>query len=138
MRFACCIVPEKMDNKLSSQIIEAAIEVHRLLGGPRLLETIYEMALCHELSLRGLQAQRQIPIPVTYKSVSVRDPLYLDILVENKVIVEIKATGKDYPIYQVQLLTHLRLSGIKFGLLINFGKEHIKEGISHVVNEPIR
>lgn len=116
------------------QIIDASCEVHRTLGGPGLLETIYESALCHELSLRGVQSQRQLPIPVTYKNVSVRDPLYLDILVENRVIVEVKATGKDYPIYHAQLFSHLRLSGIKFGLLINFGKSNLKEGISHVYN----
>ena len=65
-----------MENKLSSQIIEAAIEVHQHLGGPGLLETIYEAALCHELSLRGLHTQRQLPIPVTYKNIAVRDPLF--------------------------------------------------------------
>jgi GxxExxY protein len=122
------------NNELMRQIVEASREVHRTLGGPGLLETIYESALCHELSLRGIQTQRQIAIPVTYKSVPVREPLFLDILVEKLVIVEVKATGKDYPLYQVQLFTHLRLSGIKYGLLINFGKEKIDEGISQVCN----
>lgn len=123
-----------MEMELSNQIIDAATEVHRLLGGPGLLENVYESALAHELSLRGLQYQRQVPIPVIYKSAAIRDPLYLDILVENKVIVEIKATGKDYPFYQTQLSTHLRLMGIKWGLLINFGKENMKEGVCRLVN----
>jgi len=126
-----------MEKDLFHQITEAAIEVHRFLGGPGLLETIYETALCHELSLRGLHTQRQLPIPVTYKNATVRDPLYLDIFVENKVVVEVKATGKDYPFYQTQLLTYLRLMGIRSGILIDFGKRSVKEGISHVVNDVI-
>ncbi len=123
-----------MENKLSSQIYEAALEVHLHLGCPGLLESIYESALCHELTLRGLQSQRQIPIPVMYKNTTVREPLFLDILVENKLIIEVKATGKDFPFYQAQLLSHLRLANIPFGMLINFGKENIREGISHIVN----
>ncbi len=123
-----------MENKLSTQIIEAAVEVHQLLGGPGLLESIYESALCYELSLRGLHAQRQIPVPVIYKNIAVRDPLFLDILVEDKVIIEVKASGKDLPFYQAQLLSHLRLANIPFGLLINFGKPSVREGICPVVN----
>lgn len=124
-----------MEKKLSDQIIEAAIEVHHQLGGPGLLETIYEAALSHELLLHGIQNQRQLPIPVKYKNHTVREPLYLDILVENQVIIEVKATSKDFAFYQAQLFTHLRLTGKKFGLLINFGKENIKNGITHVVND---
>ncbi len=123
-----------MDSTLTEKIVEAAVEVHQLLGGPGLLESIYESALCHELGLRGIHTQRQIPIPVIYKSAFVRDPLYLDILVENKLIIEVKATGKDYHIYQIQLATYLRLTKISCGILINFGKEYVKEGISHVLN----
>jgi len=124
-----------MDSELNSKIVDAAFEVHRLLGGPGLLETVYESALCHELSLRGVPSQRQLPISVLYKNTEVRDPLFLDILVDNQIIIEVKATGKDYPLYQVQLLTYLRLTGVKSGLLINFGKEHLKDGILHVANK---
>jgi len=124
-----------MDNQLASTIISAAFEVHRLLGGPGLLEGVYESALFYELSLRGLRSQRQVPIPVFYKGVAVRDPLFLDLFVEEKMIVELKATEKDYPVYHVQLLTYLRLMGIKSGLLINFGKQHLKDGVYRVVNE---
>ena len=123
-----------MENKLSSQIIEAAIEVQHHLGGPGLLESIYEAALCHELSLRGLHTQRQLPIPVTYKNTSVREPLFLDILVENKLIIEVKATAKDFPFYQAQLLSHLRLANIPFGMLINFGKPNIRDSVCYIVN----
>lgn len=122
-----------MEKRLSTQIIDAAIEVHRVLGGPGLLETVYECALCRELALRGISTQRQLPIPVTYKNNPVRDPLYLDILVENKLIIEVKATGKDYPFYLAQLYTHLRLTGIQYGLIINFGKGDLKEGIQTVI-----
>ncbi len=125
-----------MEKDLSQQVIDAAMEVHKLLGGPGLMETIYESALCHELSLRGLHTLRQVPIPVKYKSAEVREPLFLDILVENKLIIEVKATSKDFPYYQIQLLTYLRLTGKEKGLLINFGKPHLFEGICHLVNSP--
>jgi len=125
-----------MEKDLSEQVIEAAMEVHRLLGGPGLLETVYESALCHELALRGLHSQRQVPIPVKYKSAEVRDPLFLDILVEDKLIIEVKAINKDLPYYQIQLLTYLRLTGKEKGLLINFGKPRLSDGICHLVNCP--
>lgn len=123
-----------MENEISHKIIGAAIEVHRVLGGPGLLEGIYESCLCHELILRGLTVERQLPVPITYKSSVVRDPLYVDILVEGRVIVEVKATEKLHPIYEVQLLTYLRLTGKRLGLLVNFGQEYVKDGINRVVN----
>lgn len=125
-----------MERDLSQQIVDAAIEVHRLLGGPGLMETIYESALCYELSLRGVSTQRQVPVPVKYKSAEVREPLFLDILVENRLIIEVKATAKDFPWYQIQLLTYLRLTGREKGLLINFGKPQLSEGICHLINCP--
>jgi GxxExxY protein len=123
-----------MDSEIYQQIFDAAVEVHKYLGGPGLLETVYESALCHELSLRGLRTQRQLPIPVTYKNKEVLDPLFLDILVENKMIIEVKATGKTYPFYHAQLLTYLRLAQMESGLLINFGNAEIQEGIFQIVN----
>ncbi|HNA62118.1 MAG TPA: GxxExxY protein [Rhabdochlamydiaceae bacterium] len=119
-----------MESNLTPIIKEAAIEVHKQLGGPGLLEGIYESALCHELLLRGLKSQRQLPIPVTYKNVNVREPLFLDILVENTLIIEVKATGRDYPFYHAQLNTYLRLTGVSWGMIINFGKKDVVEGIS--------
>jgi GxxExxY protein len=119
-----------MENEISRKIIKAAIEVHRVLGGPGLLESIYETALYHELLLQGVKCQRQLSVPVKYKEITIRDPLFLDLLVEDKVIVEVKATDQDNPIYQKQLLTYLRLSGMRLGLLLNFGKSHIKDGLA--------
>jgi len=125
---------QRIEDEISYKIIGAAIEVHRTLGGPGLLESIYESSLCHELTLIGLQIQKQIMIPVKYKNTVVRDPLCLDILVENKVIIEVKATEKEHAIHKAQLLTYLRLTGIKLGLLINFGQDCVKDGVHRVVN----
>jgi len=124
----------KIENDISYKIIGAAIEVHRVLGGPGLLESIYESALSHELSLQGLRFKRQCSIPVTYKGMIIRDPLHLDILVEEKVIIEVKSVERDFPLHQAQVLTYLRLTGIKLGLLINFGKEHVKDGVCRIAN----
>ncbi len=122
---------------LQEKIIAAAQEVHQTLG-TGLLENIYESAFCYELSLAGLSYQRQLPIPVTYKGISVRHPLFLDVLVEGEIVVEIKALEKDNPYYQVQLFTHLKFLNLKSGLLINFGKQHLQEGIARIVNDPIQ
>lgn len=123
-----------MENEISHKIIGAAIEVHRVLGGPGLLESVYESSLCYELTLRGLHIQKQLSVPVKYKNVVVREPMCLDILVENKVIIEVKATEKEHAIYQAQLRTYLRLTGLKLGLLINFGQTCVKDGVHRVVN----
>jgi GxxExxY protein len=123
-----------MENEISYKVIGAAIEVHRSLGGPGLLESIYESALCHELHLNGLKVEKQKPVPVIYKGVMIREPYILDLLVEDKVIIEVKATEKELDIHKAQLLTYLRLINIKLGLLINFGRNSVKEGICRVVN----
>lgn len=123
-----------MENEISYKIIGAAIEVHRTLGGPGLLENIYEGALCYELMLRGLQIQRQLQVPVIYKGVKIKEPLFIDILANNKVIIEVKATEKNHSIYETQLLTYLRLTNIKLGLIINFGNNQVKDGIIRVIN----
>ncbi len=118
-------------------IIGASIEVHKTLGGPGLLESVYEAALCHELKLRGLCLQRQKSTSVIYKGVAIKDPLYIDILVEDKVLIEVKAVEKIHPIYETQVLTYLRLTDIKLGLLINFGASSIKEGVSRIINHKV-
>jgi GxxExxY protein len=123
-----------VENDLSYEIIGAAIEVHRTLGGPGLLESIYEAALCHELMLKSFKIQRQWSVQVVYKGAIIKDPLYVDILVDNRIIIEVKATEKIHPIYETQLLTYLRLTGLKLGLLINFGCGQVKDGITRVVN----
>lgn len=122
------------ENPLTHQIVEAAMEVHSVLGGPGLLESVYEAALCHELTLRDLSNQRQLPIPVKYKNAEVRRPLFLDVLVENQVILEIKATDCDYPFYHAQLMTHLKLTHTSLGLLINFGKKDLRDGLHYMAN----
>lgn len=124
----------EIDNDLTYKIIGSAIEVHRTLGGPGLLESIYESALCHELTLQGLTIKSQVPVEVCYKGELVRDPLILDILVEDQIIVEVKATEKENPIHEIQLLTYLRLTGLRLGLLINFGNKQVKEGIRRIIN----
>jgi GxxExxY protein len=125
-----------MDPILSDIIINAAVEVHRQLKGPGLLETVYEAALCHELQLRGVKSQRQVPIPVIYKNTVVRESLFLDILIDNTLVIEVKATGKDYPYYHAQLNTYLRFTGVSWGMLINFGKKDVSQGICHVLHDP--
>ena len=122
------------EDEVSYKVVGAAIEVHKTLGGPGLLEGVYESCLYYELKLRGLKVERQVRVPVTYKGMEVREPLIIDLLVEDKLIIEVKATEKISSIHEVQLLTYLRLTGKKLGLLINFGNKSLKEGISRVVN----
>ena len=123
-----------IENEISGQIVNAAIEVQKTLGGPGLLERIYEDALFQELILRGIKVERQLCVPVVYKNINLRDPLRLDLLVENKVIIEVKATANDHPLYTTQVLTYLRLTNLKLGLVINFGKGRIIDGLIRVVN----
>lgn len=122
------------ENALSYRILGAAIEVHRTLGGPGLLESVYEEALVWELMEAGFMIERQRPIPILYKSVALSTPLRADLIVNNKVIIECKATSEYNSIFEVQVLTYLRLTGLKLGLVINFGEQHVKNGIHRVVN----
>lgn len=122
------------ENEISKVIIGASIEVHKVLGGPGLLEDIYEEALCHEFLLQKLSIKRQVAVPVVYKGQPLKSPLRLDILVNNKVIIEVKAAEKYNKIFEVQLLTYLRLTGKKIGLIINFGEKRVVDGIHRVVN----
>ena len=122
------------ENELSHVVIGAAIEVHTEQGGPGLLEDIYEEALCHELLIRGLQVERQVGIPVIYKGKELDKRLVLDILVGNTLIVEVKAVEKYNAIFESQLLTYLRLTNRKLGLVINFGESKVKDGVHRVVN----
>ena len=123
------------ENKLTDCIIAAAIEVHKVLGGPGLLESIYEDALAYELGLRNIQFQRQLAVPVLYKGASIRDALRLDLLVEDLVVIEVKATEKILDVHSAQVLTYLRLTGRKLGLVLNFGLPLLRNGISRIVNK---
>lgn len=122
-------------NEISGQIIGAAIEVHRTLG-PGLLESAYEVCLAYELSQQGLAVERQKQIAIPYKDVQLDAAYRLDLLVEGKVIVELKAVEQVSPIHKTQLLTYLKLSGFELGLLINFNVNVLKEGISRIVYNP--
>jgi len=115
-------------NEVTERIIGAAIEVHRALG-PGLLESAYEECLCHDLTLAGLSFDRQRSLPVEYKGIRLECGYRLDLLVEDTVVVEIKAVSTIEPIHEAQLLTYLRIGGWKVGLLINFNVPVLKNGI---------
>ena len=115
-------------NRITEQVIGAAIEVHRALG-PGLLESAYEECLCRELSLREIPFERQRPLPVEYKGTRLDCGYRLDLLVMGTVVVEIKAVEAIEPIHEAQLLTYLKLGGWKLGLLINFNVPVLKDGI---------
>ena len=122
------------ENELSHVVIGAAIEVHRQLGGPGLLEAICEEALCYELASNAVAIRRQVGIPLRYKGQQLKKRLVLDVLVENRVIVECKAVEQYNPLFTAQLLTYLRLSDKRLGLVINFGEACAKDGVHRVVN----
>jgi GxxExxY protein len=113
---------------LTEKIIGYAIEVHRTLG-PGLLESAYEECLCYELSQNGLAFRRQVPLPVVYKGVRLDCGYRLDVVIADKVVVEIKAIEKLLPVHDAQLLTYLKLSGFRTGLLLNFHSPVMREGV---------
>lgn len=120
------------ENEITGKIIGAAIEVHRHLG-PGLMESVYEECLCQELKLNGLSFERQKVLPVEYKGAKLDCGYRLDLVVEQKVVVEIKAVEKLMPVYTAQVLTYLKLSGLKLGLLINFNVPVIRDGIKRLI-----
>lgn len=122
------------ENEISGQILDAAIAVHKEIGGPGVLESYYETALAYELRSRGLKVETQKTIPIIYKGNEIGEPYRLDMLVEDKVIVECKAVEKNNPVFAAQVLTYLRLTKLRLGIVINFGQEKIKEGYIRVAN----
>ena len=122
------------ENRVSQAIVSAAVEVHSTLGGPGLLESVYEEALVWELSYRGLEVERQKAVPINYKGHVLATPLRIDLLVDNLVIVECKAVSQYNPIFEAQALTYLRITGLKLALVINFGSRLVKHGIRRIVN----
>jgi GxxExxY protein len=122
-------------HELTHKIIGAAIEVHRFLG-PGLLESAYEECLSHELKLGNLSVQRQVPVPVVYKEVKLECGYRLDLVVEEKVVLELKSIEAFSPVHEAVMLTYLRLSGFRIGLLINFNVAILKDGIRRFVFEP--
>lgn len=117
---------------LTEQVIGAAIEVHRTLG-PGLLESAYEECLCYELSQRGLVFQRQVALPVVYKTVELDCGYRIDLLVQERLIVELKTVEHLLPIHEAQLLTYMKLRGISTGLLLNFNVPLLKNGVKRLV-----
>jgi GxxExxY protein len=122
------------ENQISQVIVNAAIEVHRTLGGAGLLERVYQEALAWELTNHGLRVECEKILPIVYKGQTLGTPLRIDLLVNEKVIVECKAVFEYNSIFEVQVLTYLRLTGVKLGLVINFGEKLVKDGIHRVVN----
>ena len=122
------------ENQISKYITDAAIEVHRTLGGPGLLESVYEEAMTWELQNAGLLVERQLNIPIVYKGRTLANPLRLDMLVEKKVIIEAKALTNYNSIFEAQARTYLRLRDLRLAMVINFGEKYVKNGIHRVVN----
>ena len=120
-------------DSLSYKIIGCAMEVYNTLG-PGLLETAYEKALMHELQLNGLSVVSQVPVKMNYKGVNLGEGLRLDLLVEDSIIIELKSVEELKPIHYKQLLTYLKLTGKRIGLLINFNVDDFRDGIKRVVN----
>ncbi len=120
-------------NKITETIIGAAINVHRVLG-PGLLESAYEACMVYELAQAGLKVEQQKPLPIVYRGVKLECGYRMDLMIDNEVIVEIKSIEKLLPIHQAQLLSYLKLSNCRVGLLINFNIKVLKNGIQRVVN----
>ncbi len=122
-----------IEENLTEKIIGAAIEVHKYWG-PGLIESIYEKSLAHELALRGVTVQRQLPLKLKYKDLSLDDDFRIDLIAGGKVIIELKVVKELAPIHEAQLLTYLRLTDCHVGLLINFNVVQLKDGIKRLVN----
>ena len=120
-------------NKLSGIILDCSIEVHRNLG-PGLLESVYEVCLCRELSLKGIRFQRQVLLPFNYKGEKLDADYRIDILIEDEIIIELKSVEQMNPVYEAQLLTYLKLADKKLGLLINFNVPRLIDGFKRMLN----
>lgn len=121
------------ENEIAKEVVDAAYKIHTKLG-PGLLESVYEAVLAYELERRGLWVVRQQTIPVVYEGVRLQEGFRCDLIIEDKVIIEIKSLEAVHPVHKKQLLTYLRLANKRLGLLINFGEELIKNGITRLVN----
>jgi len=121
------------ENQIGRQVVDAAITIHRELG-PGLLETVYEVVLLNELRKRGFVAERQVPISIAFRGVRFEEGFRADIIVENKVIIELKSVERITNAHKKQLLTYLKLTDMKIGYLLNFGEAMMKHGITRTVN----
>jgi len=120
------------EDLIARAIVDAAYTVHKNLG-PGLLEKVYEICLCHELSKRKLKCLRQVEVPIVYDGITFNEGLRLDVLVEDMVICEIKAVDEVNPVWQAQILSYLKLSGRRLGFIINFNVKLIKDGIKRII-----
>jgi GxxExxY protein len=121
------------ENDIGTKVLEAAINVHRELG-PGLLESVYEVILARELVNLGMVVERQIPVPIHYKGVAFDEGFRADLVVEGKVLLELKSIERVLPVHKKQVLTYLRLTGLKLGYLLNFGEVTLRDGITRCVN----
>jgi GxxExxY protein len=121
------------NNEITGSVVDSALKVHFVLG-PGLLETVYETCLSHELRKRGHAVQNQVPVPVVYDDICIEIGYRIDLLVNCAVIVEIKSVSKLLPVHDAQLLSYLKLSKHRVGLLINFNVVHLKDGIRRLIN----
>ncbi len=121
------------ENEIGTLVIESAIKVHKRLG-PGLLELIYEVALCYELKQHRLTVKRQVPIPITYEEILFDEGFKADIIINDKVLLELKSVENLHPVHKKQLLTYLKLTNINLGYLLNFNESLMKEGITRIVN----
>jgi GxxExxY protein len=120
-------------NELSGLVLDTAIEIHRRLG-PGLLESVYQVILAHELTKRGCQVEREVPIPVVWDNLRFELGFRADLTVNNLILVELKSVEQLAPVHKKQVLTYLRITGKKLGLLINFGDELLKNGFHRIIN----
>jgi GxxExxY protein len=120
------------EEEIGKAIIEAALKVHKELG-PGLLEKVYEVCLTHELRKEGFQVDRQVDIPIQYDGITFEEGLRLDLLVDRRVVIETKAVDQVNPVWQAQVLSHLKLTGLRLGYLINFNVPLIKQGIKRII-----
>ena len=124
-------------NEITAAIIESACKIHTKVG-PGLLESAYEAILARELTKRGLTVERQKPYPIYWEGEALAEEFRVDLLVDGRVIVELKSTEAMHPVHPKQLLTYLRLSGLSIGLLLNFGQARMKDGIKRIANDTLR
>lgn len=122
------------ENALSNKVIGAAIEVHKTIG-PGLLEGIYQKCLAYELKLQGFNITTEAPLPVRYKDIEFEDAYRVDLMVEDKLVVELKAVETILPVHMAQLLSYLKMSGLKLGLLVNFNVPKLRDGVKRIVNK---
>ena len=121
------------ENELGATIVDSALKVHSAIG-PGLLESVYETCLAHELSCRGVSAQRQHPLSIRYSDLKIDNAYRMDLLVNDCVVVEIKSVDAIVPVHRSQLLSYLKLGGYKLGFLLNFNVAHMRQGIARLVN----